>query len=211
MKKIFGAIAGAMFVGNALAADITIYHMPTCPHCHHAREFVSQNLIYEYPELKVTTIDVTQDANRQEFMDTLKKCKYESGGVPVIVIGEKCFQGFADSMADDVRAAVEADMDDAAKKVAADNKKAMESDADAFRKAHSDRASAVTEREIKTEEKTEEPKVEEKAEEQSETANEEKNAENTPAKKSNDSWVFYLILIALVAGLGFVLTRKGKK
>ncbi len=211
MKKIFGAIAGAMFVGNALAADITIYHMPTCPHCHHAREFVSQNLIYEYPELKVTTIDVTQDANRQEFMDTLKKCKYESGGVPVIVIGEKCFQGFADSMADDVRAAVEADMDDAAKKVAADNKKAMESDADAFRKAHSDRASAVTEREIKTEENTEEPKVEEKAEEQPETANEEKNAENTPAKKSNDSWVFYLILIALVAGLGFVLTRKGKK
>lgn len=211
MKKIFGTIAGAMFVGNALAADITIYHMPTCPHCHHAREFVSQNLIYEYPELKVTTIDVTQDANRQEFMDTLKKCKYESGGVPVIVIGEKCFQGFADSMADDVRAAVEADMDDAAKKVAADNKKAMESDADAFRKAHSDRASAVTEREIKTEENTEEPKVEEKAEEQPETANEEKNAENTPAKKSNDSWVFYLILIALVAGLGFVLTRKGKK
>lgn len=211
MKKIFGAIAGAMFVGNALAADITIYHMPTCPHCHHAREFVSQNLIYEYPELKVTTIDVTQDANRQEFMDTLKKCKYESGGVPVIVIGEKCFQGYADSMADDVRAAVEADMDDAAKKVAADNKKAMESDADAFRKAHSDRASAVTEREIKTEENTEEPKVEEKAEEQPETANEEKNAENTPAKKSNDSWVFYLILIALVAGLGFVLTRKGKK
>ncbi|MBR6363809.1 MAG: hypothetical protein IKS08_01840 [Alphaproteobacteria bacterium] len=213
MKKIFGAIAGAMFVGNALAADITIYHMPTCPHCHHAREFVSQNLIYEYPELKVTTIDVTQDANRQEFMDTLKKCKYESGGVPVIVIGEKCFQGYADSMADDVRAAVEADMDDAAKKVAADNKKAMESDADAFRKAHSDRASAVTEREIKTEEKTEEPKVEEKAEEQpeTETANEGKNAENTPAKKSNDSWVFYLILIALVAGLGFVLTRKGKK
>lgn len=211
MKKIFGAIAGAMFVGNALAADITIYHMPTCPHCHHAREFVSQNLIYEYPELKVTTIDVTQDANRQEFMDTLKKCEYDSGGVPVIVIGEKCFQGFADSMADDVRAAVEADMDDAAKKVAADNKKAMESDADAFRKAHSDRASAVTEREIKTEENTEEPKVEEKAEEQPETANEEKNAENTPAKKSNDSWVFYLILIALVAGLGFVLTRKGKK
>lgn len=211
MKKIFGAIAGAMFVGNALAADITIYHMPTCPHCHHAREFVSQNLIYEYPELKVTTIDVTQDANRQEFMDTLKKCKYESGGVPVIVIGEKCFQGYADSMADDVRAAVEADMDDAAKKVAADNKKAMESDADAFRKAHSDRASAVTEREIKTEENTEEPKVEEKAEEQPETANEEKTAENTPAKKSNDSWVFYLILIALVAGLGFVLTRKGKK
>ena len=210
MRKIFGALCGAMFIGNAVAADITIYHMPTCPHCHHAREFVSQNLIYEYPELKVTTIDVTQESNRQEFMDTLKKCEYDSGGVPVIVIGEKCFQGFADSMADDVRAAVEADMDDAAKKVAAENKKAMESDADAFRSAHSDRATAVVERTVN---QTEENKnAESQTSEQAENANaEQKTAENTSAKKSNDSWVFYLILIALVAGLGFVLTRKGKK
>ena len=208
MKKIFGALCGAMFIGNAVAADITIYHMPTCPHCHHAREFVSQNLIYEYPELKVTTIDVTNESNRQEFMDTLKKCEYDSGGVPVIVIGEKCFQGFADSMADDVRAAVEADMDDAAKKVAAENKKAMESDADAFRSAHSDRAAAVVERTVKT---TEENKdAETQNSDKAENA-EQKTAENTTAKKSNDSWVFYLILIALVAGLGFVLTRKGKK
>jgi len=220
MKKVFGALVGAMFVGNAVAADITIYHMPTCPHCHHAREFVSQNLIYEYPELKVTTIDVTQEANRTDFMDTLKKCKYESGGVPVIVIGEKCFQGYADSMADDVRAAVEADMDDAAKAVAAENKKAMETDADAFRKAHSDRTAAVTEREIKAEAKEEtkeEVKEETKSEDQPKTATEEnktaeeQTAENTTAGKSNDSWVFYLILIALVGGLGFVLTRKGKK
>lgn len=212
MNKVFGALVGAMFVGNAVAADITIYHMPTCPHCHHAREFVSQNLIYEYPELKVTTIDVTQEANRSDFMDTLKKCKYESGGVPVIVVGEKCFQGYADSMADDIRAAVEADMDDAAKAVAVENKKAMESDADAFRKAHSDRATAVTEREIKVEAK-EEAKSEAQSKDattENKTASEQ-TPENTPAGKSNNSWVFYLILIALVGGLGFVLTRKGKK
>ena len=138
MKKatLFGALAGAMFIGNAMAADITIYYSPTCPHCHHAREFISQNLIYEYPNLNVTTVNVMDAANRDEFMATLKKCEYESGGVPVMVVGEKCFQGYGDSMGDSIRAAIEVDMDDAAKTVAAENKKAMESDAAAFRDAH---------------------------------------------------------------------------
>ena len=154
MKKatLFGALAGAMFIGNAMAADITIYYSPTCPHCHHAREFISQNLIYEYPNLNVTTVNVMDAANRDEFMATLKKCEYESGGVPVMVVGEKCFQGYGDSMGDSIRAAIEVDMDDAAKGVAADNKKAMESDAAAFRDAHADRVSAIVERVV---EKTE--------------------------------------------------------
>ena len=94
-------------------------------------------------------------------------------------------------MADDLRKAVEADLDDAAKKIATENRKAMESDADAFRKEHSDRTSAIVERELtKTDNSTE---------------------ENTAAKKSNSGWVFYAILGILVIGLGFVLTRKGKK
>ena len=154
MKKLsmFGALIGAMFAYGANAADITIYHMPTCPHCHHARDFVSNNLIYEYPELKVTLVNVMESANREEFMATLKKCEYESGGVPVMVVGEKCFQGYGDSMGDSIRAAIEIDMDDAAKGVAADNKKAMESDAAAFRSAHADRTSAIVERVV---EKTE--------------------------------------------------------
>ncbi len=197
MKKIFGALVGAMFVGNAFAADITIYHMPTCPHCHHARDFVSQNLVYEYPTLKVETVDVTQDVNRDAFINALKKCKYESGGVPVMVIGEKCFQGFSDAMGDEVRSAIEADMDDAAKKVAADNKKAMEADAEGFRKAHADRANVSVEREIKNDDQ---------AAQQSD-----QTAENATVTKKNDSWVFYVILGILVVGLGFVLTRKGKK
>lgn len=148
MKKatLVGALAGAMFIGNAMAADITIYYSPTCPHCHHAREFISQNLIYEYPNLNVTTVNVTNAANREEFMATLKKCEYQSGGVPVMVVGEKCFQGYGASMGDSIRAAIEVDMDDAAKAVAAKNKKSMEKDADAFRTANADRASAVVER-----------------------------------------------------------------
>ena len=194
-KTLLPIFTGAMFAFGANAADITIYHMPTCPHCHHARDFVSNNLIYEYPELKVTLVNVTDAANREEFMATLKKCEYESGGVPVLVIGEKCFQGYADSMADDLRAAVEADMTNEQKSVAAENKKALAANADAFKQEHEDRKNAIVDREVKN-------------------ANDDaqkKNKEVKTAKKSDMGWVFYVILVALVFGLGFVLTRKGNK
>ena len=143
MKKlsIMGIIAGAVFGAAANAAEITIYYS-------HARDFISNTLIYEYPNLKVTTVNVMESGNRPEFTDALKKCEYESGGVPVLVIGEKCFQGYADSMADDLRAAIEVDMDDTAKSVAAENKKSLAADADAFKKAHEDRLTAIVEREI---------------------------------------------------------------
>lgn len=191
MKKILGVVVGMMFAGYASAADITLYYSPTCPHCHHAREFISNNLIYEYPELRVTTVNVMDAANSEEFVAALRQCKYESGGVPVLIVGEKCFQGYGDSMADSVREAVAADLDNTAKKLAAENKKAMEADADAFRKAHADRLSAIVEREVAKEES-------------------QKKTDNVGAKKSNDSWVFYVILAVFVFGLGFVLTRKGK-
>ena len=194
-KTLLPIFAGAMFAFGANAADITIYHMPTCPHCHHARDFVSNNLIYEYPELKVTLINVTDAANREEFMATLKKCKYESGGVPVLVIGEKCFQGYADSMADDLRAAVEADMTDEQKSAAAEHKKALAANGDAFKQEHEDRKNAIVEREVKN----------------ADDDAQKKNREVKTTKKSDMGWVFYVILVALVFGLGFVLTRKGNK
>lgn len=197
MKKLFvnAFMFGAMFVYGANAADITIYYSPTCPHCHHAREFISNTLIYEYPNLNVMAVNVMDSANRPEFTDALKKCKYESGGVPVLVIGEKCFQGYGNSMDDELRAAIEADMDDAAKSVAAENKKAMESDADAFKQAHTDRLNAIVERTTPG----------------SDSASESQKKNNTLGQDKNSSWVFYIILIALVLGLGFVLTRGGNK
>ena len=197
MKKlsVFGALAGAMFIGNSMAADITIYYSPTCPHCHHALEFISNNLIYEYDNLNVTKVNVTESANRDEFMNALKKCEYESGGVPVLVIGEKCFQGYGDAMQGDVRAAIEVDLDDAAKTSAAANKSVMETNADEFRANHAERASAITEREITvTKEETAQKKTKKFA-----------------GKKSDSNWALYVILAVLVIGLGFVVTRKSNK
>ena len=191
MKKLsfLFALFGLMIFGRAMAADMTIYYSPSCPHCHHARDFVSNTLVYEYPELKVTMVNVMESANRPMFEAALKKCGFESGGVPVLVIGDKCEQGYADFMQDSLRESVAVDLSDEQKATAAENKKAMEKDAEKFKSEHSERASAI---------------VEYVASAETETA--EKKTNNEPST----IW-FWGLLIVLVAGLGFVLVRKDNK
>ena len=188
--SILSALCGVAFMGAASAANITIYYSPTCPHCHHAREFISSTLIYEYPQLAVTEVNVMNAENGPLFEATLKKCEYESGGVPVLVIGEKCFQGYAEFMNDELREAVAADLSDEDKALAAENKKAMEKDADAFKKEHADRLNAISEY----------------AEKSSDA-----QKKNNVAKQGGSSIWFYGLLIVLVAALGFVLVGTGNK
>ncbi len=189
MKKlsILSAVFGLTIFGAASAADITVFYSPSCPHCHHARDFISNTLVYEYPEIKVTEVNVMTQENLPLFRDALQKCEYESGGVPVMVIGEKCFQGYADFMQQELRDAVEADMSSSDKQVAAENKKALETDAEKFKADNADRASAVSEYDANA------PVV----------------AQESDNKSS--SIYFYVLLVALVAALGFVLIRKGDK
>ena len=71
--SILSALCGVAFMGAASAANITIYYSPTCPHCHHAREFISSTLIYEYPQLAVTEVNVMNAENGPLFDATLKK------------------------------------------------------------------------------------------------------------------------------------------
>lgn len=191
MKKLsfLSAILGLTFAGAASAADITVYYSPTCPHCHHAREFIASTLVYEYPELKVTEVNVMDEANLPMFQETLKKCEFESGGVPVIVVGDKCEQGYADFMQDTLRQHVEVDLNDEQKAAAAANKQAMSEDAEKFKAEHADRANAISE------------------------YNAAAVAAEDVEKKSeggNVIW-FWGLLIVLVAGLGYVLVRKDKK
>lgn len=147
MKKlsILSAVLGLSFMGAASAADITIYHSPSCPHCHHAREFISSTLIYEYPELKVTEVNVSDRANIPAFQEALSKCGLKSGGVPVLVIGDQCNQGYADVLQDKLREMIEADLTAEQKAAAAANKEAMAADAEKFKAEHADRTSAITE------------------------------------------------------------------
>ena len=144
-RTILSVLLGLSLIGTASAADMKIYYSPTCPHCHHAKDFTNNNFIYEYPTITVTTVDVTVPENRTLFMDVLKSCDFSSGGVPVIKIGEKCFQGFGESMADELRAAIEIDLPDEAKKSAADVKKAIAADGDKYRDEHPTPVASVVE------------------------------------------------------------------
>lgn len=196
MKKLsfLSAIMGLTFAGVASAADITIYYSPSCPHCHHAREFISNTLVYEYPELKVTAVNVMDQANLPAFQDALKKCEFDNGGVPVMVIGDKCEQGYADFMQDTMREYIEVDLSDEQKAVAAENKAAMAADAEKFKSEHADRANAVVEYTATVAEPAAEPVTE-------------------PEKKNEGGstvW-FWGLLIVLVATLGYVLVRKDNK
>ena len=197
MKKLSAlfALCGLAFMGAASAANITVYYSPTCPHCHHARDFISGHLAYEYPMISVTEVNVMDQANLSKFQETLEKCKYESGGVPVLTIGDKCFQGYADFMQEELREAVAADLSDADKSAAAETKKAMESDAEKFKSENADKKATISEY-VESAEPVATP----------ETAVEAKKK----TAGSSSIW-FWGLLIVLVAGLGMVLVRKDKK
>lgn len=183
-KFLLSALFGAFVFSGAFAADVTIYYSPTCPHCHHARDFISNNLVYEYPSLHVTTVNVMSESNRSEFIEALKKCKYESGGVPVLVIGEKCFQGYGDSMRDALRQAIEVGMSEKEIKAAADNRQKLEAaGADAFRSANAERQNAIIERGTEVEKKSDQV----------------------------SSIPLYVLLGLLLVAFGFVVTRKCSK
>lgn len=191
MKKLsfLFALVGLVFTGAASAADITLYYSPYCPHCHHARDFFVNRIVYEYPDVRVVQVNVMDQKNLSQFQEVLKKCKYDNGGVPVIVVGDKCFQGYADFMQQELRDAVEVDMDAAAKDKAAENKKAMDTDPENFKSKHPDRQNAITEYNP-----------------------DEQVAENEKKNDGTHSTIyFYALLVVLVVALGIVLVRKDKK
>ena len=182
-KVLFTVFCGAFLCG-ANAADVTIYYSPTCPHCHHARDFVENTLVYEYETLKVSEVNVMNADNRQDFFDTLKKCGYERGGVPVLVVGEKCFQGYSDASQSDLRAAVEVDLTEEQKKAASENKAEMEKNKEAFVAAHAERKNAVSEKDTKK-------KI-------------------TNKTNNSSDIVLYVFFGLLLIGLGIVLLKKQK-
>ena len=143
MKILSSVLLGLGLIFGANAANITVYYSPTCPHCHNVRDFINNELIYEYDDMKVYEVNAANPDNRQIFIDALSKCEYKTGGVPVLVIGEKCFQGYSKSMQGDIRAAIEVDLTDAQKKTVAENKNAFDKDKESFVSSRLDRRQAI--------------------------------------------------------------------
>ncbi|MDR1071188.1 MAG: glutaredoxin family protein [Rickettsiales bacterium] len=103
MKKLLiAASALAMFAcgSDSGASDVTLYFMPTCPHCHNAINFIDTEL----KGVSVEKIDVTKGGkNLERFNDQLTKCNFTSRGVPLMVVKGKCLQGFAPEVGEEVK------------------------------------------------------------------------------------------------------------
>ncbi|MDR2685771.1 MAG: hypothetical protein LBB23_03320 [Rickettsiales bacterium] len=94
MKKILLFAFAILALPAVAAKDATLFYMTTCPHCHHAMEFIDETLVIEYPFVQFNKKNVGEPSNRGAFERQIKKCKLDSFGVPLMVIGDKCFQGF---------------------------------------------------------------------------------------------------------------------
>ena len=65
-------------------ATIKIYSLPTWPHCHHAKEFLSQK------NLEFSEFNVAEDKAARDEMIALTNQR----GVPVILIDDQILVGF---------------------------------------------------------------------------------------------------------------------
>ncbi len=81
-------------------SDVTIYFNPSCHYCHMALEFFASEL----PNVRLTKVqlDGIENENKRKFVKALGQCGCESRGIPLIIIGVRCLQGFDDAVAAEI-------------------------------------------------------------------------------------------------------------
>lgn len=88
--------------------NVYLFRGKGCSHCYEFLEYVSKDLIKESGEyFNLVTYEVWNNEDNKELMD--KVAEYlgeEAGGVPFIVIGDKVFAGYAESMNDEMKEAI---------------------------------------------------------------------------------------------------------
>jgi glutaredoxin len=108
MKKIVAlCTVFVAFCTAAGAASMTLYYTPTCPFCHHAKDYINDHLRDEFPDLNVIEINVAERVNQRVFRDAVGRCGLDGGGVPLIVIGDECIQGFGTETGARMREAIQ--------------------------------------------------------------------------------------------------------
>lgn len=79
-----------------------------CSHCYEFLEYVSSDLIKEYGNyFKLVSYEVWNDSNNAQLMQEVSDyLGDDASGVPYIVIGDKTFNGYAESMNDEIKNAI---------------------------------------------------------------------------------------------------------
>ena len=103
------------FASPAVAADteepvLTVFWGQGCPHCAAELEYLGE-LGGEYPELMIVTYEVRYDLENWElFVETMARFGLEARAVPTTILGDRIWQGFNDTVAAQIRSAVEAEL-----------------------------------------------------------------------------------------------------
>lgn len=97
-------------------AKVTIYLFRGngCSHCYDFLNFTANTLLKEYNnKIRVVSYEVWNYPKNKELMAKVKEYMGDASktGVPYIVIGDETFYGFGDSMADDIRSAIDKALD----------------------------------------------------------------------------------------------------
>lgn len=88
---------------------IYLFRGAGCSHCYEFLEYVSSDLMKEYGDkFKVVTYEVWKNENNAKLMQKVSDYfKDDASGVPYIIIGDKTFNGYATSMNDEIKEAID--------------------------------------------------------------------------------------------------------
>jgi glutaredoxin len=75
---------------------LELFYSPSCPHCGHAKEFLSNDFAIRYPDVKIKKYDITKagsegDEARRRFKECKSKLGIDRNAVPVAVFGDEDF------------------------------------------------------------------------------------------------------------------------
>lgn len=89
-------------------ATIYLFRGKGCSHCYEFLEYVSSDLIKKYGNyFKIITYEVWNNADNAKLMQEVSDyLDDDASGVPYIVIGDKTFNGYAESMNEEIESAI---------------------------------------------------------------------------------------------------------
>lgn len=75
---------------------LELFYSPSCPHCGHAKEFLSNEFAIRYPDVKIKKYDITKAGSdgleaRKRFKECKEKLGIDRNAVPVAVFGDRDF------------------------------------------------------------------------------------------------------------------------
>lgn len=88
--------------------NIYLFYGEGCPHCEELKNYLNSLDNKEKSYFNIYTFEVWNNSTNQQFMkDSAKSLNKEVSGVPFLIIGNKTFEGYSESMNAKIEKAIE--------------------------------------------------------------------------------------------------------